>query len=299
MDIATPLRYPGGKGKLFYLFQAIISQTCKYKVNYAEPYAGGAGLALSLLYAGTVSSLHVNDINRSIYAFWYSVLYDTENFIKVIHDIPVSIEEWEKQREIQKHKNDVTLLELGLSTFFLNRTNRSGILKGGMIGGRKQEGKWTLEARFNKENLIKRIISIAEKKDSIHISNKDACDFLTDMETQKIRNLFYYLDPPYIKMGSGLYENFYTEEDHRAVAKRVAKLKAKWIVSYDEHDLATELYGKYNRMSYSLNYSAQEKRQGREFMAFSPRISIPDEIVRAKPEDKIFNISNITFTPAL
>ena len=294
----TPLRYPGGKGKLYNIFTLILDYNFVYSSSYAEPCAGGAGLALSLLMRGKVKDIYINDINKSIFAFWYCVLFETDLLINKIANTSVDIEEWEKQRYIQSQKDSVDFIDLAFSTFFLNRTNRSGILKGGMIGGRKQEGKWTLNVRFNKENLIKRIISIAEKRDNIHISNKDACDFLTDMEAQKIRNLFYYLDPPYIKMGSGLYENFYTEEDHRAVAKRVAKLKAKWIVSYDEHDLAAELYGKYNRMSYSLNYSAQEKRQGREFMAFSPRISIPDEIVRAKPDDKIFNISNITFTPA-
>lgn len=286
------------KTKLKKLIILLLSNNSQPKCTYAEPYAGGAGLALSLLADGVVSSIYINDINRSIYAFWYSILEETEKFIQRIYETPVSTDEWYKQMEVQTYKDKCDLLTLGFSTFFLNRTNRSGILKGGMIGGKKQSGTWKLDARFNKEDLIQRIKLIASRKNVIHVSNLDACIFLDYMKSKRLHNIFYYLDPPYISQGRRLYENFYTEEDHRAVAKRVAKLKAKWIVSYDEHDLAAELYGKYNRMSYSLNYSAQEKRQGREFMAFSHRISIPDEIVRAKPEDKIFNISNITFTPA-
>lgn len=296
--MTTPLRYPGGKTKLKKLIILLLSKNSPQKCTYAEPYAGGAGLALSLLADDVVSSIYINDINRSIYAFWYSILEETEKFIRTIYDTPVSIDEWHKQMEVQAYKDKCDLLTLGFSTFFLNRTNRSGILKGGMIGGKKQSGPWKLDARFNKEDLVQRIKLIASKKNVIHVSNLDACIFLDYIKSKRLHNIFYYLDPPYISQGRRLYENFYTEEDHRAVAKRVAKLKAKWIVSYDEHDLAAELYGKYNRMSYSLNYSAQEKRKGREFMAFSPRISVPDEIARAKPEDKIFNISNITFTPA-
>lgn len=296
METCTPLRYPGGKSKLFNLFKLILLNSCAQKANYAEPYAGGSGLALALLLSGNVASIYINDINRSIYAFWYAVTKETDSIIKLIRDTPVTIDEWLRQKEIQAHKDEVELIDLGFSTFFLNRTNRSGILKGGIIGGKKQGGVWKLDSRFNKNNLINRIKTIAEKKNNIHLFNRDACDFLDVMESQKIRNVFYYLDPPYIKKGSGLYENFYTEEDHRKVSNRVSKLKSKWVVSYDEHNLAIELYRKYNRMTYDLNYSAQEIKKGREFMAFSPRIKIPAEIIEAKPESKIFNLGNIIYT---
>lgn len=292
----TPLRYPGGKSKLYDLFTLILSNNFTYSASYAEPYAGGSGLALSLLLKEKVKEIYINDINKSIYAFWYCVLYETDMFVEKILETTVNLDEWHKQKEIQLHKDEVELLDLGFSTFFLNRTNRSGILRGGIIGGKKQDGTWKLDARFNKTELIKRIEVIAEKKEHIHLSNKDACDFLDDMDSIKIRNLFYYLDPPYIKKGSGLYENFYTEVDHRMLSKRVSKLKNKWVVSYDEHDLAMELYGKYNKMTYDLNYSAQEIKKGREFMAFSHRLQLPCELTESKPEDKVFGISNVFFT---
>ena len=295
--ISTPLRYPGGKSKLFDLFVLIIKNNFSHSVAYAEPYAGGAGLALSLLFNGSVKNIYINDINRSIFAFWHSVLYETDALVEMINDIPVTIETWHMQKEIQMQKEDMDLLSLGFSTFFLNRTNRSGILKGGVIGGKKQDGVWKLDERFNKTELIKRIEKITERKDSINITNMDACDFLDFMDRNKIRNLFYYLDPPYIKKGSGLYEDFYSEDDHRFLAKRIGKLKQKWIVSYDAHDLALEIYKKYNRMTYALNYSAQDVKKGEEFMAFSPRIMVPIEIIGAKEEDAMFNISKIKFMP--
>lgn len=289
----SPLRYPGGKSKLYDLFVLIIKNNFSHPVAYAEPYAGGAGLALSLLFNGSVKNIYINDINRSIFAFWHSVLYETDALIEMINDIPVTIETWHMQKEIQLQKEDIDLLSLGFSTFFLNRTNRSGILKGGVIGGKKQDGDWKLDERFNKPELIKRIEKIAERKDSINITSMDACDFLDFMDCNKIRNLFYYLDPPYIKKGSGLYEDFYSEDDHRFLSKRIEKLKQKWIVSYDAHNLALEIYKKYNRMTYALNYSAQEIKKGEEFMAFSPKIHVPFEITDAKEEDTMFNISRI------
>lgn len=295
MSVFTPLRYPGGKSKLHDLFVLIINNNFSHSVSYAEPYAGGAGLALLLLFNGNVKNIYINDINKSIFAFWHSVLYETDSLIEMIKDVPVTIETWHMQKEIQLHKEDANLLGLGFSTFFLNRTNRSGILKGGVIGGKKQNGDWKLDERFNKPKLIKRIEKIAERKDSINITNMDACDFLDFMDCNKIRNLFYYLDPPYIKKGSGLYEDYYSEEDHRLLAKRIAKLKQKWIVSYDAHNLALEIYKKYNRMTYALNYSAQEIKKGEEFMAFSPKIQVPIQITDAKKEDAMFNISRIRF----
>lgn len=292
---STPLRYPGGKSKLYDLFILVIRDNFAYSISYAEPYAGGAGLALSLLLSGIVKNIYINDINRSIFAFWHSVLYETEDLIRMIKDTPVTIDMWYKQKEIQLHKEEANLADLGFSTFFLNRTNRSGILKGGVIGGKKQDGDWKLDERFNKPNLIKRIEKIAERKNSINITNMDACKFLDFMDCNRIRNLLYYLDPPYIKKGSGLYEDFYSEDDHRFLAKRIAKLKQKWIVSYDVHNLALELYKKSNRMTYALNYSAQEIRKGEEFMAFSPNITVPEKIIGANAEDIMFNISNIKF----
>ena len=67
----SPLRYPGGKAKLYHLVRPILHENVGANSIYVEPFAGGAGLALKLLFRGDVDSLVLNDIDRNIYAFWY------------------------------------------------------------------------------------------------------------------------------------------------------------------------------------------------------------------------------------
>ena len=94
----------------------------------------GSGLALSLLYNNLVSNIIINDIDKSIYAFWHSILVYNKKFCQKIIDIDVTLDEWHKQKEIYNNPKS-KIFDLGFATFFLNRTNYSGIIKGGPIGG--------------------------------------------------------------------------------------------------------------------------------------------------------------------
>ena len=114
-----------------------------------EPYSGGASVALFLLLEGFVNKITINDKDRAIYAFWYCVLNKTKDLCDKIERTEITIAEWRKQKEIQTKKEKADLLELGFSTFFLNRTNRSGIINGGMIGGVEQNGDYLIDCRFN------------------------------------------------------------------------------------------------------------------------------------------------------
>ncbi|MGL9637387.1 DNA adenine methylase, partial [Escherichia coli] len=167
MRFNTPLRYPGGKAKLTNFVEELLRLNRFTSIHYAEPYAGGAGLALNLLMKGSAEVIHLNDINNAVYSFWYSVLNHCDELCSLIEDTGVTIDEWHRQKDIMSKQLDVTTLELGFSTFFLNRTNRSGILKGGVIGGKKQDGNWKLDARYNKKDLMDRIQKINKKSDSI------------------------------------------------------------------------------------------------------------------------------------
>ena len=84
MNFYSPLRYPGGKGKLTDFFHAIIEENNLSDGYYVEPYAGGASVALSLLFNEYVSKIIINDFDRSIYAFWFSVLNETRKLCELI-----------------------------------------------------------------------------------------------------------------------------------------------------------------------------------------------------------------------
>ncbi len=279
----TPLRYPGGKRKLFDLVSTLLETNGLYGTHYIEPYAGGAGLALGLLFTGAARSIHINDLNNSVFSFWLAVLNDTESLCRLIYDTPVTIDEWFRQKAVQEQSQTLNgSLELAFSTFFLNRTNRSGILKGGVIGGKAQSGEWTLDARFKKKELINRIQAIAEKREQITLTQEDAECLLKQFIGAQEKQMFIYLDPPYYVKGKGLYDNFYEPNDHARVSMCISKLGCPWIVSYDNQPQIRTLYSQYMSITYSLSYSANVKNQGREFMALSHGLRLPEPIIKER-----------------
>ncbi len=272
----SPLRYPGGKGMLANFAKLVTSQNNLLDGHYVEIYAGGASIAWALLFEEYVQHVHINDLCKPIYAFWKSTLEHTDALCKFISDTSVTIDEWHRQKSVQANSNEHSILELGFSTFFLNRTNRSGILKGGVIGGKEQAGKWKIDARFNKDDLIARIQRIARYSNRISIYNCDAVDFIRNHLSNLPRRSLVYLDPPYYVKGGGLYENHYMHDDHVKVSKLVvSRIEQPWIVSYDNTPEITNIYKGFRNIQYDLSYSAQERYAGSEIMFFSKSLIIP------------------------
>lgn len=272
----SPLRYPGGKRKLASFIAAIIEKNNLSDGHYVEPFAGGAAVAMELLLKEYVRAVHLNDISLSIFAFWHSVLKETDGLCKLVHDTKVDMKEWSRQLTIQRAFNEYSLLELGFSTFFLNRTNRSGIIKGGVIGGQSQEGHWKIGARYNKDELIARIQRIARRKSRIYLHRKDASAFLAEVSRTLPPGTIFFLDPPYYIKGKDLYEDHYQPSDHRALAKLVVStLARRWVVSYDHCPEIMAIYNKQRHLIYGINYSAADRYRGREVMFFSDDLTIP------------------------
>ncbi len=276
MEFFSPLRYPGGKAKVSDFVQCLIKENALLDGTYVEPYVGGGSVALSLLFNEYVKDIYINDKDKSIYALWHSILYESEALCKLIKDTPVTVTNWFKLRDYQKDKNNIDLLNLGFSTFFLNRTNRSGILKAGVIGGYNQKGNYKIDVRFNKEDLIKRIRRIADYSDRIHLANEDAVTLVERLKTILPTNTLFYLDPPYYVKGKGLYMNYYNDQDHQDIAKAINKIEnQKWIISYDNVPFITKLYSKHKQKTFELNYSASNSGKGEEIMIFCDSIFIP------------------------
>lgn len=274
---ATPLRYPGGKGKFSHFVKQIFESNNLLDGHYVEPYAGGAGVALELLFHEYASRIHINDIDPAVHAFWESAVNHTEDLCRLIYDTPVTIETWHKQRHVLANIEQHSVAEVALATFFLNRTNRSGILKAGVIGGLAQSGKWKLDVRFNKDNLIPRIELIGRYRKRIQVYNLDAVELLKNIAPSLPEKTLIYLDPPYYIKGSGLYRNFYEHDDHVLIARTLESVKHPWIVSYDDIKEIREIYKSYRQDKYLLSYTAQEKKKGLEVMIYGPSIEIPNQ----------------------
>lgn len=265
----SPLRYPGGKTKIAPLVNAIMEKAGIEKGTYIEPFAGGCGVALALLLSNKVDHIVINDMDTSIYAFWYAILNYTDEFIKLINDTQVTIEEWYKQKKIFLKHDVKNLLELGFATFFLNRTNRSGILKAGPIGGYNQTGNYLIDARFNKDNLIKRIEYIGQYRDKISLYNLEIKDFIKVVLPKYKSNAFVYFDPPYYKKGHELYINFFKPEDHKVLAKLIQRIKIDWMVTYDNVEEVKAIYRDREQKIYDLNYSLANKGKNSEIIVLS------------------------------
>lgn len=274
MKFYSPLRYPGGKNKLA-KFIALICEKNNINGHYVEPYAGGASVALYLLLEGLVSKITINDKDHAVYAFWHSVLNETDALCREIRQAEVTIANWKKQREVQKNKNsEMNLVKLGFSTLFLNRTNYSGVIDGGVIGGLDQSGPYKLDCRFNKKELIKRIQLIAAHKRSIQLKNLDALELINEID--KNPDTIFYFDPPYYLKGPSLYMNHYKQGDHKKVSEKIKKIKnARWIVSYDNVTDIKAFYSGAKMIEYSLLHTAREVREGKEVLFFSDNLFLP------------------------
>lgn len=267
----SPLRYPGGKAKLTKFLIDLIQFNNLDGCTYVELFAGGAGAALALLLNNIVDDIIINDYDNGIYAIWHSILYNTEEFCEMISRTPITTDEWQQQKEIYKTTQD--LLELGFATFFLNRTNVSGIIKGGIIGGWDQNKKNKIDCRFTKKELINRIRKIALYKDKITLYNLDAGEFITTKCNQIPDKSLIYFDPPYYKMGPQLYTNFYMDNDHRELSNLIKEhISTPWIITYDDCDEISSLYNGYRQDKYYLNYSVKKKYTGKEIIIYSEKI---------------------------
>ncbi len=285
----SPLRYPGGKAAIAPFLEDVIDLNNLRGCSYFEPYAGGAGAALTLLKNGVISEIHINDADIRIYSFWKNVLTEKDRFVDNIFSIPLTLDEWGRQKKICDNPENHSGFKIGFAAFYMNRCNRSGILQGaGPIGGKQQKGNWKLDVRFNREKLAERIITIAMMKNYINVYNEDAIKFLKQQlpKGRGRSGAFAYLDPPYVNKADKLYMNIYNEKDHRAIARYLLQQKKlHWVLSYDDTPLIQEIYNGQKICRQSLRYSLQSKRIAKELIISSAKVTLPSQYFEKKRKE--------------
>ncbi|AMS33101.1 hypothetical protein AEM42_13315 [Betaproteobacteria bacterium UKL13-2] len=276
---STPLRYPGGKTILTNFVKLVFARNRLCDGDYAEPFCGGAGVAINLLRQEYIREAYLNDLSYPIYAFWRSVLKHTDSLCDRLENTPINVEEWYRQRAVFSRGRRAKLADLGFATLFLNRVNRSGILGAGLIGGISQEGKWKLDARFNRNGLIEKVRTIARYRDRIHLHNVDVRRFIRDVVPTMSKDSLVYLDPPYYVKGQSLYDNHFAHADHAELAAAITKkLHRPWIVSYDDVPQVRDLYSAHRKIYYGLNYTAADRYEGAEIIVLGNGVTVPKNV---------------------
>lgn len=271
----SPLRYPGGKAKLYDYIRSLIDINGLLGETYIEPFAGGAGLAIKLLQNNDVRKIVINDYDPAIYSFWYCILNHPQQMCDFVNTVPLTVEEWDKQRGIYINQDNHSQLDLAKAVLFLNRTNVSGIINGGVIGKRNQTGKYKIDARFNRIELVRKINVISALSDRIDLFNLDAVAFL-QTQLQHYYKVFINFDPPYVAKGGQLYKNSFTEADHETLRNQIALCRRKWVVTYDVCNLVSKLYSGFRGSFINTYYSANGARQAKEYIFFSNNLVLPE-----------------------
>ena len=230
-----------------------------------------------MLFNGIANHIHINDYDQAVYDFWVTLKNDPEGLLRLLRDTPINMEQWHYWQRILRREISVNQTERGFATLFMNRANRSGILKGGVIGGKNQSGKYKLDSRFKKEDLAKRITNIAKQSEKISVYHEDALELLRRCYEFLPPSSLVYLDPPYYVKGKGLYRNFYTHKDHEDIAKLLHNnFNRNWVVSYDNVTEIQQMYLASRAISYGISYTAQKRYLGSEIMFFSSGLVIQD-----------------------
>ena len=283
----SPLRYPGGKARLSSFLIEVVKENGIVGAHYIEPYAGGAGAALRLLFEEFVESITINDADPRIRCFWQAATQHSERFLSMIYSVPVTVDEWRRQREIYERRDLRAVFDLGFATFFLNRTTRSGIVhNGGPIGGYNQSGPYKIDARFNRSELGRRICRLVAYSDRIEISDVDGLVLLKELNRRRkaAATAFVYIDPPYYSKGDELYLNCLSHAEHAALALYLRSTKRfSWLMTYDDVPQIRELYSGLPQLPFSLSYSVYNRRRGKELLIHPQTLRVPRRALSALP----------------
>lgn len=223
----SPLRYPGGKSK--FVGQIMANCNPDNMVNFVEPFAGGASVGLSLLLAGKIQNLYLNDADFGIYSLFFTIKHFPQILAQRIKSFTPSEKAFRRAKyEVSEGFCGLDTTEAAWNTLIVNRLAFSGIPKANCMSNPS--------ARWNADALIKRIMDIHHHSERIFVSNMDACEYIEEMYWMPATTLF--IDPPYFVKGKSLYNLYYTDDDHRKLSFLLDELYkgmpgADMVITYD------------------------------------------------------------------
>lgn len=113
------------------------------------------------------------------------------------------------------------IVDAAWCSLLVNRLSYSGISKANPLGG-KHGNLSDLLARWNPNELIRRIRKVHKLSDLIEITNINAIELIEEEYWNDNSTIF--IDPPYVDKGKTLYHCYYTKEDHIELAQLLDSL---------------------------------------------------------------------------
>lgn len=231
--VLSPLRYPGSKQKVIKKIEPYWEAISKMTHEYREPFLGGASIFLNLNTEG--KTIWLNDKDKNISTFFKVVKDYPREFCELVNKCSPSIKVWKEMR-YSEPKDD---LNIAFKTFFLNRTNYSGILNANPIGGYRQKSEYPIDCRWNKEDLVMRIMTSSKLLKDAEITFEDF--FYVFIKPSRF-NIFFMIDPPYYHKGNSLYEKTMSPDDHKRLRDLLANTEHKFLLTYDNCEEIIDLY---------------------------------------------------------
>ena len=270
--VKSPLRYAGGKRRLFNIIKGYIPH---YSKEIVSPFMGGGALEINLAIRGV--SIFGYDIDQPLMNFWKYWLKDPIKLQKSAESKleNYSIEELVKEKTYRfLNKNDVDIHSFEQSVFYYifnkldfgGQTLRSAYVNDFMKRGDiwytscKREGKTSYDRLFSSKVHLKPINNI--------YTDNARFEFVLDIDRYK--DMLFYMDPPYFK-----HEGCYNIKrfDHRKLRDMIGGLK-KWILSYGDCKYIRNLYDGYTMHSLDYRYMLnQGGREAAELIILSDEIS--------------------------
>jgi DNA adenine methylase len=274
----TPLRYPGGKSRLLGYVEKFLMLNHISPDIVCEPYAGAASISVGLLQRGIVNSAHICEKDPLIVAYWNAIKFHFDDFVESIKAVEVSMDTWFAFKKYLSEDSDkrFSVTELALAFLFYNRTNYSGIIKGGPLGGKSQKSKYKLGCRFNKTKIIEKLVGLNKIAENVQIIRGDGLEFMKEeSRNMSWENKFFYVDPPFYRVGKDLYREFFKDEDHINLADFLADLESPWLLSYDDSDFIRNLYREKKNARIYTDYQANFLKKSESELLFSNRVIPP------------------------
>ncbi|WP_434107947.1 DNA adenine methylase [Paraburkholderia caffeinilytica] len=275
-NFKSPLRYPGGKASLTRIIEQIVIDHELAGRHLFEPYAGSAAISIALVGDGVCPFASISELDPLLYSFWKTVFSNPSKLIRRIKKTEITLNTWHKLRPLLEldAPDESQLDTLAFAALFFNRTNFSGVIHSGPIGGQTQSSDYSIDCRFNRDELVERIEALSTLGPKFDVQHSDALEVIKRQRNK--RSVLFYVDPPYYLQGKKLYRYNYRLNGHVALAEALHKAKFPWLLSYDRHDVIENLYEDFHNVDQEFRYSSRVSKKESELLITNVELVHPN-----------------------